>query len=164
MFIGHLPAGYLCAHYLHPRFAGAAVGRKRFLLAGLIGAIAPDLDLFYFFLVDQRRTPHHLYWPHFPLVWLLLLAVSAGCLILAKRKAVPALALMFSAGGFGHLLLDTIVGDIHWGAPIMYGPFSLFKVEAVYKPWWLNFFLHWSFAFELVLLAWALIVWRRRTG
>ncbi|UUZ47620.1 hypothetical protein LP420_31295 [Massilia sp. B-10] len=98
------------------------------MLAAVIGAIVPDLDLFYFFLIDHRRTPHHLYWPHFPLVWVLLLAASAVWLAAARRKAVAALAVVFCIGGFGHLLLDTIVVDIHWGAPFVHGAFSLFTV------------------------------------
>jgi hypothetical protein len=162
MFVAHIPAGYLTGKYLHSRFAASDVAPKWFVLAAVIGAIVPDLDLFYFFLIDHRRTPHHLYWPHFPLVWALLLAASAAWLVTAKRKGAAALAVVFCLGGFGHLMLDTIVGDIHWGAPFVYGPFSLFTVQALYKPWWLNFILHWSFAFELLLLGWAVLVWRRQ--
>lgn len=164
MFVAHIPAGYLTGRYLHSCFAASGVTVTCFVLAAVIGAIVPDLDLFYFFLIDHRRTPHHLYWPHFPLVWVLLLAASAVWLAAARRKAVAALAVVFCIGGFGHLLLDTIVADIHWGAPFVHGAFSLFTVPALYKPWWLNFILHWSFAFELVLLAWAVLVWRRKAS
>ena len=69
--------------------------------------------------------------------------------------------MIFCLGGCGHLLLDTIVGDIYWRAPFAYEATSLFVVPALYHPWWLNFILHWSFAFELALLAWAFVTWRR---
>lgn len=163
MFVAHIPAGYLTGTYLHPRLAASGVAPRWFVLVAVLGAIAPDLDLLYFFLVDHRRTPHHLYWPHFPLVWMLLLAGAAAWLALAKKRPAPAaLALVFCIGGVGHLLLDSVVGDIHWGAPFVYGAFSLFTVRARFHPWWLNFILHWSFAFELCLLAWAVLVWRRK--
>ena len=110
MFVAHIPAGYLTGRYLHSRFAASGVTATCFVLAAVIGAIVPDLDLFYFFLIDHRRTPHHLYWPHFPLVWVLLLAASAVWLAAARRKAVAALAVVFCIGGFGHLLLDTNAG------------------------------------------------------
>ncbi len=160
MFIAHLPAGYLSAHYLHPRFAATGVARKLFVWAALIGSVAPDLDLFYFYLVDHRRTPHHLYWPHFPLVWALALAACGMWLYLARRKAPAALAMVFCIGAAGHILLDTIVGEIYWRAPFAWEPTALFSVPSLYHPWWLNFFLHWSFAFEIALLAWALALAR----
>jgi hypothetical protein len=35
-------------------------------------------------------------------------------------------------------------------------------MPAIFKPWWLNFELHWSFAVELAICAWALPIYRRR--
>lgn len=54
-----------------------------------------------------------------------------------------------------HLLLDTFVGDIWWGAPFYDQPLALFSVPARFSPWWLNFVLHWSFAVELAICGWA---------
>jgi hypothetical protein len=164
MFVAHIPAGYICGKSLLQRFAGSGVPAKLLLLVSIFGAIAPDLDLFYFYLIDQRRTPHHLYWPHFPLVWLVLLAASACWLRAANRKQHAALAFMFSLGGMVHVMLDTIVGDIYWLAPFRLEAFSLFIVPSLYKPWWLNFFLHWSFLLELLLVVWAVILFRRKDG
>jgi len=59
-----------------------------------------------------------------------------------------------------HLLLDTIVGDIWWFAPFIDKPFAFFTVPALYKPWWLNFLLHWSFALELAVFALAFYLLR----
>lgn len=84
--------------------------------------------------------------------------------VLARRKAPAALALIFCLGAFGHLLLDSVVGDIYWLAPFSGEPFSMFTVPALYHPWWLNFILHWSFAFELALLAWAAVLMRQEAA
>lgn len=161
MFVSHLPAGYLSAKYLYRRFTATGAPLAWFVAAAMAGALAPDLDLLYFYLVDHRRTPHHLYWPHFPIVWFALLAASGVWLALARRKGAAALAFIFCVGGVGHLLLDTIVGDIYWGAPFLWQPVSLFTVPALYQPWWLNFFLHWSFGFELAILVWAIVLARK---
>lgn len=162
MFVAHIPAGYICGKSLLQRFASRGVPAKVLVLVSILGAIAPDLDLFYFYLIDQRRTPHHLYWPHFPLVWLVLLATSACWLRAASEKRHAVLAFMFSVGGMVHVMLDTIVGDIYWLAPFRFDAFSFFIVPSLYKPWWLNFFLHWSFLLEILLVAWAAILFRRK--
>ena len=160
MFIGHLPAGYVSAKLLFRRFADTGVATTAFVLAGILGAIAPDLDMFYFYLVDNRQSHHHTYWPHYPILWISLFLLAGLWVKLARQKAGAALALIFFISGFIHMLLDTIVGDIWWLAPFIDKPYALFTVPAVYQPWWLNFVLHWSFALEIAIAVWALLVWR----
>ncbi|HEV7822952.1 MAG TPA: metal-dependent hydrolase, partial [Burkholderiales bacterium] len=70
MIIGHLPAGYLLSTFTYMRLGSDVVSRQVFLLAGMAGAIAPDADLLYFYLIDQRQHHHHTYFTHFPVVWL----------------------------------------------------------------------------------------------
>lgn len=160
MFIGHLPTGYVTAKLLFKHFADTGVTAKLFFWAGALGAIAPDLDLVYFYLVDNRQNHHHTYWPHFPILWLVLLVSSSVLFKFARKKSGAALALIFSINGFLHMLLDSIVGDIWWLAPFIDLPYALFTVEAAYKPWWLNFILHWSFALEMLIFVWAFYLWR----
>lgn len=164
MFIGHLPAGYVTAKLLFKQFAGTGVAAKLFVLAGVLGAIAPDFDMFYFYWVDNRQNHHHTYWPHYPALWLTVLVASSIWFNFARKKSGAALALIFSINGFVHMLLDSIVGDIWWFAPVVNQPFVLFTVEAVYKPWWLNFILHWSFALEILVFVWAFCLWRFRSA
>lgn len=163
MIIGHLPAGYIASRLLFPRIGHHGVAWKSFLLAGMFGAIAPDLDMIYFHLIDHRQHHHHTYWSHFPLVWISLLLVSTAWFYSCHERRFSLLAIVFSFNGFIHMLLDTIVGDIWWFAPFVDKPFAFFVVPSLYKPWWLNFLLHWSFALELLVLAWALYLWRRGT-
>ena len=161
MIIGHLPAGYVIAKLLLPRFAALGGHAKTFLWAGVVGALAPDFDMLYFHLVDQRQHHHHTYVTHFPVIWFLLLLGSAMWFKFAKVKNTAALAAIFSLNGFLHMFFDTIVGDIWWFAPFVDRPFAFFTVPALYKPWWLNFLLHWSFAVEIAILAFAIYLWRK---
>lgn len=163
MFIAHVPAAYLCGTFLGRIFGTCLVPSGLLVGAALAGGMAPDLDLFYFYLIDHRQTPHHLYWSHFPAVWLAVTALSAGWYWLARNKLAPTLACVFGINGLLHMLLDTVVGDIRWLAPANLAPYSLFTVPALHEPWWLNFLLHWSFLFELLVLAWAATVYRRRS-
>jgi hypothetical protein len=165
VFIAHLPAGYIASSLLFARLARharGAVRRSRYLWAGMLGAVAPDIDLLYFYLVDHRRHPHHAYWTHYPLPWACLVLASAAWLACGRTEAAV-LALVFALNGMLHLALDTVVGDIEWLAPLSHKSYALFSVPALYQPWWLNFFLHWSFALELCIVA-AAFVFRRRQG
>lgn len=160
MFIGHLPAGYVSVKLLYKQFANTGVAARYFVLAGMIGAVAPDLDMFYFYLIDNRQNHHHTYWPHFPALWLAFLVASSTWFICTTKKAGASLALIFSMSGIVHMLLDSIVGDVWWFAPLIDKSYAIFTVEAIYEPWWLNFILHWSFALEILAFVWAYCLWR----
>lgn len=163
MIIAHLPSGYILASLLLKRVGRLPVRPRTILLAGILGAVAPDFDMLYFHLVDNRQTHHHRYFVHWPILWfgIALLFMLWQRLAPASGRAIA--GLVFSLGGILHLLLDSFVGDIWWLAPFIDRPFALFSVQAVFKPWWLNFILHWSFAIELAIWLWALLIYRRRT-
>jgi hypothetical protein len=162
MIFGHLPAGYLISNFTYARLGCDAVSRQAYIVAGMAGAIAPDFDLAYFYLFDERQHHHHTYFAHYPVVWLALLAVSAWWFRSARFQFLPAQALVFSLNGLAHMVLDSIAGDIAWLAPWQMRFFSLFAIRPVYEPWWLNFLLHWSFALEVAITFCAYRLWRDR--
>lgn len=161
MFIAHLPSGYLLAvQYQHLR---SAIPVRIWIAVGMAGAVAPDLDLAYFFLVDHQHVHHHRYFSHWPLFWLgltLLLILVRGCMCV-KQHAVT-LGLLFCTGALLHVFLDTVAGDIWWLAPFIDKPFSWVKVPDRFSPWWLNFLLHGSFLAELLICGRAYQVYRSR--
>ncbi len=144
MFIAHLPAGVLVTLAAH---RGAVTSRALWCW-GLAGSLFPDVDLFWFYLVDGRRTLHHEYWTHLPAVWLCL----APLVLLG-----PALRL-FWLNVVGHLVLDTMAGGILWAWPFDRGAVTLVSVPARFEFWVWNFVLHWSFLVELAILA-AAVIW-----
>ncbi|MGZ5077760.1 MAG: metal-dependent hydrolase [Methylobacter sp.] len=161
MIIGHLPAGYVVSKLLFPFFESRGALLGPFLWSGVLGAIAPDLDMVYFHLIDHRQHHHHTYFTHFPIVWATLLVISIICFYTPRLKSCAILTMIFSLNGFIHMILDSIVGDIWWFAPFIDKPYAFFTVPALYNPWWLNFILHWSFAVELVIVLWAFYLLRR---
>lgn len=161
MIIGHLPVGYFSSKLIFPRLSSRGISAKAFILVGILGALAPDLDMLYFHLVDYRQHHHHTCWTHKPIVWGILLLISLILLKSMRLSYRPVLMFIFSLNGFIHMFLDTIVGDIWWFAPFIDKPFAFFTVPALYKPWWLNFLLHWSFALELAVSIWALIIFKK---
>jgi hypothetical protein len=164
VFIAHAPSGYIMAVSLLERMRKAPAPASMVILFGVVGALAPDFDMSYFYLVDHRQTHHHRYVTHWPLLWLVLSAAFALWLRNVRAPTAAFLSLVFCLGGVLHLMLDTLVGDIWWFAPFVDRPYALFKVPAVFKPWWLNFLLHWSFAAELAVSTWAMLLYRRRSN
>lgn len=159
MIIGHLPAGYILSRLSYSRFYHIVDNYRAYLFWGIFGSIAPDLDMFYFHLIDHRQTNHHKYVSHYPIVWVTIIAIS---LFLTKitncRRCIY--ASVFSISGFLHIVLDSIVGDIWALAPFVDQSFAMATVPARYHPWWINFILHWSFSFEIMVFIWALWIWR----
>lgn len=130
------------------------------LWIGLVGSIFPDLDLLYFYLIDHRRTLHHRYWTHLPLVWIALGLLVVGGSRLFKAERLAQWSTVFVLNVLLHQTLDTIVGKVLWLAPFDTRVVYLFEVPAVHGHWLLNYLLHWSIAFEVLVWVAALLVWR----
>ncbi len=162
MFIAHLPIGYLASKLIYPRLRPPVIGRKGFLIAGMAGAIAPDLDMFYFYLIDHQQHHHHSYWTHYPIAWMCLLLLSLTLSFSRRWRVLAVIMMVFSFNGLIHMLLDSVAGIIYWFAPIAHKAYGLVTVQALYEPWWLNFILHWTFLFEIAIATWAILVWRYR--
>jgi hypothetical protein len=164
MFIAHIPSGYIMAVSFVKRISQFPKFSSSVMAAGVIGAIAPDFDMVYFYLFDHRQTHHHRYLTHWPLLWMSMVVVSIVWLCLSRFSKAAGLSLVFAVGGVLHLILDSFVGDIWWFAPFADKPYAMITVPALFNPWWLNFFLHWSFAVELVICLWALTLYRQRSN
>ncbi|MBQ0754710.1 MAG: metal-dependent hydrolase [Gammaproteobacteria bacterium] len=153
MFLAHLPAGYLLTRALTSRRPGLSTLPSYIMAAGLLGSIAPDLDLLWFYLVDNRAHPHHSYWTHFPSAWAMLLALSLLWVSVERQRHTAKALLVFACGGLLHLVLDSVAGGIRWLAPFSSESWSLTEVKRFVEPWWLNFFLHWSMLIEAIIVA-----------
>lgn len=161
MFLAHLPAGYLATRTLVTMDAAKSCSRAKIMAAGLIGSVAPDFDMLYFYLVDHRQHHHHSFFTHLPLFWLVCLGLAALVTRQAHKPQYVWITFAFSLNVFLHLTLDSIVGDVWWLAPFVDRPFSMFTVPARFHPWQLNFLLHWSFALELAIIGTSIFVYRR---
>jgi inner membrane protein len=63
---------------------------------------------------------------------------------------------VFFAGAMLHMVLDTVASPIMWLMPFDRRAFELVTVPAASGNWVASFVLHWTFAFELLICAWAL--------
>ena len=70
MFIAHIPSGYILAKFLEKKLKATGLSKKTFFALLMVGAVFPDLDLFYFYFIDGRSVHHHKYFVHWFSVWL----------------------------------------------------------------------------------------------
>lgn len=158
MIIGHLPAAYILSRHLQGRLTPEPGVTAKKVAAGMLGGVFPDLDMFYYHLVDQGQHHHHSYWSHYPLVWLSLVACTLFWWRRHRDHWPAAAMVLFTLNGFVHLCLDTALGQIRWLAPFVDLPLTLFELTARYDPWWFNFLLSPTFLVELFLLGWAMLL------
>lgn len=162
MFIAHLPAGWMATTTMLRGRTVDARARGRLMALGLAASVLPDLDLVWFFTVDQQRHVHHAYLTHKPGAWLVAFAVAALAMGMLRVRRTAWLAPgALAANVMLHLALDTMAGGIRWLWPFSEAELVLSRVAARHEPWWLNFVLHWTFALEVAIAAAALAWWMR---
>lgn len=166
MFIAHAPSGYLLSVALLRRLEDVPSSPTALIAACVLGAVAPDVDLAYFYFIDHRQTLHHHYFTHWPLFWLALTALSgATWAALSRLQLDPKaafLTVVFCLGALLHMALDTVAGYVLWLAPFLDTPWAMVKVPALYSHWWLNFVLHWTFLLEIAICLWSWCVFQQR--
>ena len=147
MIIAHLPAGYLFANGVRKLVP------NHVLYFGVIaGSIAPDFDMFWFHLVDNRQTHHHLYVTHWPLTWLSVLLL--GVLFSMRYPKSGYFVMGLGIGGILHCFLDGFAAPMYPLMPFFENAVELVRVPAIQNGWWVwNFLLHWTFAVELGICA-----------
>ncbi|MEM6390106.1 MAG: metal-dependent hydrolase [Pseudomonadota bacterium] len=153
MITAHLPSGYVLWRALS---GGQAVA-----IAAIAGALAPDLDLIWFYTVDARAIHHPRYWVHAPTFALVVSALALG-LGKALRPSWTPIILAFAIGWLLHIALDSIAGGIMWLWPVSDTLFALIEVPATYSHFLISFLLHPSFLLELAVWVVALWLWFRR--
>lgn len=162
MFIAHAPAGYVLTSLLLKSYSDELSDKvlKRIFYAGIVASVLPDLDLFYFYFIDQRQHLHHSYWIHIPVYWLLIVGCWTVVAHFVKSKSLFITGGIVGANIFLHLLLDTVAGKIRWFYPFSRYDVVLVEVPAHYEWWVWNFLLHWTFLLEGLLCLLAIVYWR----
>lgn len=154
MLTAHLPSGYVLAKTMG-RTGPWAMG------AALLGAVAPDFDMLWFYFVDQGQTHHHRFWPHIPAIWLAIALIFWPMARRVPARQRQAVAIFLAAVAL-HLLLDSLAGGIMWLWPIDDRLLHLVTVPPRYNHWVLSFILHWTFLAEVAIWIAAAVLWLRQ--
>jgi inner membrane protein len=163
VFIAHVPAGWMATRAMLRGRVDTARTRRRLVALGLVASVLPDLDLLWFFTMDQQRHAHHAYITHKPGAWLMAFAAAALAMRMLRAGRTAWLAMgVLAANVMLHLVLDTSAGGIRWLWPASEAELVLAHVPARHEPWWLNFVLHWTFALEVGIAAAGTAWWWRQ--
>jgi hypothetical protein len=157
MLIAHLPAGYILGTAARRRASSPAI-----IAAALIGSVAPDFDMAYFY-ASGGKIHHHAYITHWPLFWLVSAILILPLLKWLRPAWLPA-GCVFFAAAILHMVMDTVAAPLYWLAPFSFHEFELVRVTATHANWIISFLLHWTFLLEIsiCLSALALFLMRRR--
>ena len=163
MFLAHMPAGYLASKLLVSQFRLEPSKTKHLLWLGCLGSIFPDLDMLYFYLIDNKQHGHHSYWTHIPFYWMSLLALSYAVAAFFKSRFLIAVATVFFGCILLHLSLDTFAGGgIKWLYPFENSYINIFSIPAQPNRYWVwNYFLHWTVFVEISIISIAGITFRK---
>jgi inner membrane protein len=166
MFLAHMPAGYIASKFLLAQFKFSRSTARSLLALGLLGSVFPDLDMFYFYLVDNRQHSHHSYWTHIPFYWISLLTACYVLAAIFKSRLLVAAATIFVGCILLHLSLDTFAGGgIKWLYPFQSSYFSIFTVPSRHEYWVWNYFLHWTALVEVSIISFAAIIfWKNNAN
>jgi len=165
MFIGHPAAGYVWTRFLLKKGVlngSAGIEYHACLLLGLISSVLPDFDLLYFFFIDFKKHTHHTFLPHIPAFWVIIAIISMLLCIIFKNRQLKKVSLIIISNVVIHLLLDTISGGIYWLYPFSGQECTVFEIRTKYDMWVLNYFLHWSFVGEVILVMAGIFVFFRK--
>ena len=71
---------------------------EELMIVGMLGASALDIDMLYFIFIDHQHH-HHTFWPHYPGVWVTLIAISSLLFYFKSNKSIPIFLFIFSLDG-----------------------------------------------------------------
>ena len=157
MFLAHLPGGFLLTHaLLHGRVLPSSPNYWRFMIIGLLASITPDLDLFYYYLIDQQQHLHHSYWTHTPIYWYSLYLLCLLLVMMVGQRPWLLICHVIFLNVLLHCVLDSVNGGIRWLSPWDMSYFRLFSVSKRFSIWYANFIWHWTFLLEVGIIVSAL--------
>jgi hypothetical protein len=127
--------------------------------------VLPDIDMLWFWFVDHS-TLHHYFFPHLPVFWAVVAVMwySGLALFMSHKRWLWTASCLFFSGILLHLMLDTISGGVAWLYPWNDQLYVVFANIPAKFDWWVwSFVFHYSFVVELVIVVWAVILYRRES-
>lgn len=120
MIFAHGPLGFLTSFTTKRLWTERNGVTKRttylFMILGYIGGIFPDIDLFYFYLIDASSS-HRGFITHTPFFYLVVCGALIALSLVLKKRVWAIGAGVFMLGALSHLFTDMVVAQIIWLYP-----------------------------------------------
>ncbi len=166
MIIAHGPLGYLITYSLRRWWQSAlTAGQRRVLyFTAFIGGIFPDIDLFYFYLVDSTVS-HRQLLTHSILPYSILLMLGCiGIFGVRKLRFYGWLCFVFALGAYSHIAADMIVGMAALLNPFSIEMYGLVSIAWYRDSWFMRYNLVTNFTLEFIIIAGAIGTVIRKRG
>ncbi len=165
MIIAHGPIGYLitrAAKRWWGKYNFSSRQQLMLLVTGTIGAMIPDLDLFYFYFIDAT-VAHRQLLTHSFIIYFCIVAVGL-LLLLARRPWWAWLTVIFGLGGVVHILADMYTGEAAALAPLTSAVFGLVSLPDVADSWFghYSFVINYGTEFIICLVVLGTVIRQRR--
>jgi len=154
MLIAHAPMGYIIAKK-------QKVEKKSLAAASILFSVLPDFDLLYYYIFDDGKRSHHLYFPHLPIVMFGSFLILLPFMQFRPMKKFRPYISLFYINWLVHLLLDTVTGGIAWLYPLKNTLIKLIQIPAHMSHWILSFVFHYSFLIEIGIVFYAFLLWKK---
>jgi inner membrane protein len=164
MILAHGPLGYLLAYVSQNRwYTQIQPAQRRWVyLAAFIGGIFPDVDLFYFYLVDSSVSHRQLI-THSLITYTVLLIVMVLLLKLRPQQRFWWLAgIVFCVGAYSHIAADMLIGMAALFNPMSQTLYGLVSIPWYRDSWFMRYNLVTNFTAETVIILVALGTYLRK--
>lgn len=168
MIIAHGPLGYIITEITRHWWQVSHFSKSQIrwcVVAGFIGGMFPDIDLFFYYFIDASQS-HRQLLTHSVIFYLAIcvvgLAIRRWTRNRTKYAYVAAVITVFSLGAISHIVTDMIVGQVILLAPFTYELFGLVNTQWFRDSLFMRYSHVTGFGIELIVLATAIYLWIRR--
>ncbi len=153
MIFSHAPAGYIIT-YFSSKISKIKFTKKQtfwIFLFGIIFAIFPDLDLFYYYFISASET-HRALITHTPILYLAISLIVFLVGYFTKKRIVKFISFIILISSFSHLLLDSIGSGVAWLYPFDKLPYGLLSFSSLSEGFYGENFFAINYSIEISIL------------
>ncbi|MFA5880435.1 MAG: metal-dependent hydrolase, partial [Candidatus Margulisiibacteriota bacterium] len=152
MIFSHAPLGFITT-YLTSKIWKIKLTKKQnvwFFIIGILLAIFPDLDLFYYYFISASET-HRVLITHTPFLYLLFFLLVFLIGYLFKKRFIKLIAFIILLTSFSHLLLDSLGSGIAWLYPSNGLPYGLLSFSTLNNGFYGQNFFAINYSLEILI-------------
>lgn len=144
MIFAHGSLGFFAALSTFPlwkKFGFSEFQKRWLLLIGFIAGIFPDVDLFYYYLVDAHAS-HRSLPTHWPITYVIICGILFAYCAWKKKRFAQAVVLVVLLGTWSHLLADGLFAQVQYLYPFseeFFGMTDIAPAQAVANMLAINF-------------------------
>jgi len=154
MIFSHAPAGYIITFFSSKINKSKFTKKQTFwiFLFGIIFAVFPDLDLFYYYFVSASET-HRVLITHTPILYLIIFLILFAYSYFAKKRFIKFISFVILFSSLSHLLLDSLGSGVAWLYPFSKLPYGFLSISSLSEGFYGQNFFAINCSVEILIFA-----------